>query len=465
MTSRERILTALRHQEADRVPVDLGAMRSSGIHAIAYNRLKAHLGIAGGETRLYDIMQQLAEPEPGIVDRFGLDCLPLPRAVMGLDPAQPRWKPWRLPDGSPALIPDGLEQWPRADGGLEIRDDAGHVLYHMPAGGLYYEPVYEPLADATTVAEIEAWQPSAISDVELAWLRGEAQRLRATSDKAILGLTGINIYEGAQRARGWQRFMEDLAGAPALAQALLSRLAEAAISNLARYLDAVGEYIDIVQVGDDLGTQNGPQLSPRMYRRLVKPYQAQVWQFIRAYSGLPLFLHCCGGIYPLIPDLIEAGVDILNPVQISAGRHGPCAAQGRVWPRSGLLGRRLRYATRFARGNSAAGRRPRAPTDRDPGARRRVYLQPGAQHSSQRAAGEHRRYVGRGVGVWRLRRVGHNVMLSGLTNHSSQRRASSEASVRFTPDRFSRRKRLFAGFAPQHTSWDPPAQGDGMEQM
>ena len=112
--------------------------------------------------------------------------------------------------------------------------------------------------------------------------------------------------------------MEDLAGQPALAEALLQRLADAACADLARYLDAVGEYIDIVQVGDDLGTQNGPQLSPRMYRRLVKPYQQQMWQFIKARSGLPVFLHCCGGIYPLIPDLIEAGVDILNPVQISA---------------------------------------------------------------------------------------------------------------------------------------------------
>ena len=366
MNSRERVLAALRHQEADRVPIDLGAMRSTGIQAIAYNRLKAHLGIAGGETRLYDIMQQLAEPETAIVERFHLDALPLPRAAIGFDPTRPGWKPWRLPDLTPqppslpgkgesdapllageglgerlgsgegsgvrsgsgvrlttVLIPDGLEQLPREDGRLEIRDDEGHILYHMPAGGMYYEPVYEPLAEATTVAEIEAWQPAIISDAELAWLAAEARQLRATSNRAILGQTGISIYEAAQRARGWQRFMTDLAGEPKLAEALLSRIAESAIASLARYLDAVGEYIDIVQVGDDLGTQAGQQLSPAMYRRLVKPYQKQVWRFIKARSGLPLFLHCCGGIYPLIPDLIEAGVDILNPVQISAAGMDP----------------------------------------------------------------------------------------------------------------------------------------------
>jgi uroporphyrinogen decarboxylase len=263
-------------------------------------------------------MQQLAQPEMTIVDRFHIDVLPLPRAVVGLDPAQPRWKPWRLPDGSPAIIPDGLEQIRREDGGLEIRDDKGHIIYHMPAGGIYYEPVYEPLADATTIAEIEAWQPPTISDAELVWLAAEAKRLRATTDKAIMGLTGLRIYEGAQSVRGWRRFMEDLAGQPALAEALLQRIADSACADLERYLDAVGEYIDIVQVGDDLGMQNGPQLSPRMYRRLVKPYQRQMWGFIKARSGLPVFLHCCGGIYPLIPDLIDAGVDILNPVQISA---------------------------------------------------------------------------------------------------------------------------------------------------
>jgi uroporphyrinogen decarboxylase len=114
-------------------------MRSSGIQAIAYNRLKAHLGIAGGQTLLYDIMQQLAQPEMAIVDRFHLDALPLPRAVIGLDPARPLWKPWRLPDGSPALVPDDPEQIRLEDGGFEIRDDAGHILYRMPPAGLYYE--------------------------------------------------------------------------------------------------------------------------------------------------------------------------------------------------------------------------------------------------------------------------------------------------------------------------------------
>ena len=95
VTSRGRVLAALRHQEADRIPIDLGAMRSSGIQAIAYNRLKTHLGLEGGRALMYDVMQQLARPEMSVVDRFSLDALALPRAVVGLDPARPAWKPWK----------------------------------------------------------------------------------------------------------------------------------------------------------------------------------------------------------------------------------------------------------------------------------------------------------------------------------------------------------------------------------
>ncbi len=323
VTSRDRILTALRREESDRIPIDLGGMRSSGINALAYRRLTDHLGLTGEPPFMFDIMQQLAQPQTPVLDRFGADAVPLHRAPIGFDPTRPGWKPSPLYPAPAPLIPATLDYHLRADGGREIRDAAGRTLYRMPATGLYFEPIYEPLADAETVADIEAWQPPRLSDAELAWLRDEARALRASTDRAILGLTGLKIYEAAQQARGYQRFMEDLAGRPALAEALMRRLADAACEDAARYIDALGDCIDIVQLGDDLGMQSGPQLSPRMYRRLVKPYHRQLWQFIRQRSGKPLFLHCCGGIYPLIPDLIDAGVDILNPVQISAAGMDP----------------------------------------------------------------------------------------------------------------------------------------------
>jgi uroporphyrinogen decarboxylase len=206
-----------------------------------------------------------------------------------------------------------------------IVDDEGHITARMPVGGLYFNGVFRPLAEATTVAEIEAFVDALpnISDEELAWLRSEAQRLYETTDKAIMGHFGGNILEAAQGLRGWGQFMIDMAGNPKLAQALTQKLADRWVANLSRYLGAVGDYIQIIQMGDDLGTQSGPQMSPRMYRQIIKPAHRQVYEYVKTHSDVYIFLHTCGSIYKLIPDLIDAGVDILNPVQISAADMDP----------------------------------------------------------------------------------------------------------------------------------------------
>jgi len=323
VSSRERVLTALRHQEPDRVPIDLDGMRSTGIMAVAYNRLKAYLGMTDSETKVYDIMQQLAHPEPPVLERFGVDVLPLPRASWGFDTDNPAWKPWTLPDGSSAVVPSGFNPLQNDRGDWLVLDDEGHVAYRMPAGGLYFDQVFHPLAEATTIAEIEAFELPDISDEELVWLRGEARRLYETTDKAIMGEFGGNILEAAQGLRGWERFMMDMVLEPKLAQALTQKLADHYVAHPPRYLDSVDDYVQIIQMGDDLGTQRGPQMSPAMYRRFIKPCHRQVYEYVKTHSDLYIFLHTCGSIYKLIPDLIEVGVDILNPVQISAAEMDP----------------------------------------------------------------------------------------------------------------------------------------------
>jgi uroporphyrinogen decarboxylase len=329
MNSRERVTAAVNHREPDRVPIDLDGMRSTGIMAVAYNRLKAYLGLEGGETSMYDLTQQLAHPEPPILERFGVDVLPLGRPSMGLDIVNPQWKPWSLPDGSPALVPAGFNPVQNQRGDWLISDKEGHITYRMPAGGLYFDSVYHPLAQTTTVAEIEAYELPSISDEELVWLGHEARRLYETTDKAIMGHFGGNILEAAQDLRGWDQFMIDMARDPKLAQALAQKLAEHYVAQLPRYLDAVGDYIQMIQMGDDLGTQRGPQMSPKMYRQFIKPAHRQVYQCVKRYfqdQGKPapcIFLHSCGSIYKLLPDLIEAGVEIINPVQISAADMEP----------------------------------------------------------------------------------------------------------------------------------------------
>src|SRR5512140_1515886 len=141
LTSRERVMAALDHREPDRMPIDFGAMRSTGIMAIAYNRLKAHLGIRGGATRLYDTGQQLAEVEESVRQRFGVDVIDLTCTFPDAPIPNPEWRPWTLPDGAPCLAPAAWLPEPDGEGGLLLRNDEGVVVATMPKGVLYFEGI------------------------------------------------------------------------------------------------------------------------------------------------------------------------------------------------------------------------------------------------------------------------------------------------------------------------------------
>jgi len=313
MNSRERILTALQHKEADRVPLDLGAMLSTGITGMSYNKLKSFLGIRDGRTRMYDLGQQLAEPETEILERIGADVLPL----FVSNPK--RWKPSTLPDGSLCEVPEGFNPETLPDGSQVLRDGQGHIVSQMPKDGYYFDSVYFPLAGVSTVDELDQYPPySPIDETTLADLHERAKHLYENTEYALMLNGGGGIYEPAQGLRGWGAFMMDLAGDPAFAGALLDRLVDANIQRLEQILPAVEGYVQVIQVGDDLGMQDGPQLSPRLYRNVIKPRHQRLYRYIKEHSSAYLFLHTCGSVYPFIPDFIEMGVDILNPVQVSA---------------------------------------------------------------------------------------------------------------------------------------------------
>jgi len=162
-----------------------------------------------------------------------------------------------------------------------------------------------------------------ISDQELDLLHQRARRLYEETDYAIVGDFGGNILEWGQDLRGWDVFLMDLVRRPELASYLMDKMVEVHLQNLARYLEAVGDYIQVIMMGDDLGTQTGPQISPRAYREMIKPRHQRLYRFVKEHSSAYVFLHSCGSIYELIPDLIEAGVEILNPVQTSAAKMDP----------------------------------------------------------------------------------------------------------------------------------------------
>ena len=313
MTSRERVITALSHKEPDKIPIDLGAMGSTGIMAIAYNRLKKALGLGKKITRMADIYQQLAIPEKEILDFFEVDVISLENSYL---PDDREWVKWTLPDGSLVEIPKELT--PLKKGAEWVLMDGGRIKARMPESCLYFENCNPPLENAATDKDINNYDWSYFSDDYLRNLENRAKRLYEESDYAIMGGFGGNIIELYQILRGYENAMLDLAANPDFAQALIEKMTEVHLANLKMYLQAVSKYIQIIQMGDDLGMQSGPQISMDMYRTFIKPAHKKIYQYVKQHSDLYLFLHSCGSIYDFIPDLIDAGVEIINPVQFTA---------------------------------------------------------------------------------------------------------------------------------------------------
>jgi uroporphyrinogen decarboxylase len=322
MLSRERILTACHHRQPDRVPIDLSSQRSSGIAAIAYAKLREYLGLPKKAIRVYDPIQQLAVVDDDVLEKFNVDAIDLARPF-AFDEAS--WADWNLPDGTPCKMP--VWAVPEKENGKWVmRSKSGRVIAHMPEGALYFEQAYYPFMDERGPKTIpEAMQESmwhAVAAPPGPWirdaqLREEAIRLRQNTDKAIVGGFRGNVLETGQWFYRNDNFFMLLAAEPTKAHKFLDDLMEIHLANLEKYLQAVGDCIDILRFGDDLGMQNGPQLSPRMYREFFKPRHKLMWSRAKQLANVTILLHSCGGVRELLPDLIDAGLEAINPVQIS----------------------------------------------------------------------------------------------------------------------------------------------------
>ena len=324
MNSRERILTALNHREPDRVPVDLGAHRSSGISAIAYPKLRAALGLNPRPIRVYDPIQQLAIVDDDVLDWAGADAIELGRGFCAEDRW---WADWTLPDGTPCKMP--VWALPERFGAEWVfRSRQGHTIARMPEGSLHFDQAWWPFFDGEEdLGRIEELYPEhmwtgiasppgpSISGPEE--LAEGARRLRQRTDRAIVALFGGNLLEMGQFYYRMDNFLAMLAGEPRRVHRFLDALVEIHLKNLEKFLGAVAPHIDIIGFGDDLGAQTGPQISPRMYREFFKPRHALMWRRARQLAPVKVMLHCCGGVRQLLPDLIDAGLDAINPVQVS----------------------------------------------------------------------------------------------------------------------------------------------------
>jgi uroporphyrinogen decarboxylase len=325
------VLAALEHREPDRVPIDLSGHRSSGIAALLYPRLRALLGLPPAPVRVYDPIQQLAIVHPDVLERFGVDTLEMGRAFAVEDR---HWRQWPLPDGTPAFMPAWAAPV-REPGRWVLKSRSGRVLGQMVDGSQYFEQTYWPLAEdphmdlpdaqAECLWTAVASPPGPLADGQegARRLREGARALRRSSERAILGLFGGNLVEMGQFLFGMDRFLYMLAAEPREVHRFLDRVVEVHLSNLERFLGCVGDSIDLVVFGDDMGMQTGPQFSPDMYREFFKPRHALLWARAKALAPVKVNLHCCGGVRDLLPDLIDAGLDVINPVQTSCAGMEP----------------------------------------------------------------------------------------------------------------------------------------------
>ncbi len=324
MNSRDRVLAALNHVETDRVPVDLVGV--GGIAAITYIRLRAYLGLEPRPVRVHNIRAQLARVDDDVLDRFGLDAVDLGSAF-AIDDAD--WADWTLPDGSPCQVPVwALPE--REDHRWVIRSKSGRVISHMPDGTLYFEATHYPFAegeaDHNKLAEAMAesqWNIAVPPGPLVEGPGGDevlvegARRLRESTDRAILGAFRGDLMDEGHSLYRHDNFLAMLAEDPERAHDLLERFTELHLTNLEKFLRLVGPYIDVIAFQDDLGIQTGPMVSPRMFREFFKPRYARLWERAKQLADVKVLMHSCGNIRLLLPDLIDAGLDAINPVQIS----------------------------------------------------------------------------------------------------------------------------------------------------
>jgi len=316
MNSRERVLSALAHRQPDRVPIDIGGTRQSGIAASTYHQLKGRLGLST-PTRVYDVYQMLAEIERPVLERFGADVGGLQRPAVAFGIRNEGWKPWELFDGTPVEVPGGCNPEVQPNGDLVLRHADGRPMARMPKGGFYFDRIDR--FPGALHADPETLALPLLTAEECDHLHAQAEAWYQESDLAVMAAMGppYELFFGLGTG-DFQAWMVTLATEPDYVASLYQRLVEAWLENLRRFADAVDARVHILQFNDDLGTQNAPFLSPAMFRGQIMPHYQRGLDWVHRHTKMKVFMHNDGAIFDFLPTLIEMGVDILNPVQTTA---------------------------------------------------------------------------------------------------------------------------------------------------
>jgi uroporphyrinogen decarboxylase len=298
MNSRERVLLALDHQEADRVPIDLGGTVVSSIALSTYAALRDYFGLPKKNVRTLETVQQIAWVDEDVLELLEVDVIP----VFSNPPAGYR--------------PEFKEE---PDGTISFKDEFGATL-RKPPSSFYFDwqafPIKEPTLEALTKI---SW-PDPTDPARYRGLRQQVLQLRSSTDRALFGMApcGHDLFNQLLRVRGMEEGLIDLLTNQEFVEAFFDHLTDTICTAQDLFLNEIGDLIDIHFTADDLAGQAGPLISPNLYRKVIKPRWARIIQTIKSKTHARIFYHSCGAVESFLPDLIEIGVDIINPVQVSA---------------------------------------------------------------------------------------------------------------------------------------------------
>jgi hypothetical protein len=342
VSSRDLVNAALSHKQADRVPLDLGGSGTTGMHVDSVYLLRQALRLDPPDTpvKVIDPFQMLGEIAPDLVAALDADVLPLAKPMTDFGFRLEGWKPWTTFAGTPVLVPEGFNTEPDANGDILLYPQGDRSVAasgRMPKGGIYFDTIIRQptVDDATLKVEDNLEEFGPIAERHLAYLKNQAERLYTTTDKAILlspGGTSFGSFsatpgpalkhpKGIRSVEEWQ--MSTITRRDHLIK-IFERQCEIGLANLQKIADAVGNRVTAVITSyTDFGAQNGPFISPQTYRALYKPFNKAVNDWVHQNTTWKTFIHCCGSVRALLPDFVEGGFDILNPVQTSAAHMDP----------------------------------------------------------------------------------------------------------------------------------------------
>ncbi|MCE5248854.1 methyltransferase [bacterium] len=337
MTSRERVRAALNHHQPDRVPVDFGATFETGITVSVVSQLRKVLGLAGpgDRVKVVESYQMLGEIDDDLKRALAVDCTGIFNIMSVFGFENKDWKPWTTFDGTDVLVPALFNTEPDGHGNILMYPQGDRSVPPsgiMPQGGFYFDSInrQKPIDDSRLNVEDNLEEFGPFTDRLLDHLRQRSEWLYANTDYAIVySFSGTSFNDignvpapelkdplGIRDVEEW--YVSTVTRRDYVRE-VFERQCEIGLANLARVRDAVGDRIDVIKItGADFGMQRGPLISPDFYREMLKPFHSRLCGWIHRHTSWKTFMHTCGGIRPLLDDIIDAGFDVISPVQCSA---------------------------------------------------------------------------------------------------------------------------------------------------